>query len=54
MATALVLDPKKRGVEAEKLYRRLSQLVVGQEEAIREIVEVYQLYRTGLNAEKRG
>ena len=49
MATARMLDPKRRGVEAEMLYRRLSQLVVGQEEAVREIVEVYQLYRTGLN-----
>src|SRR6202166_1492400 len=53
MATAMTLDPKRRGVEAEKLYKRLSQLVVGQEEAIREIVEVYQLYRTGLNAPGR-
>jgi ATP-dependent Clp protease ATP-binding subunit ClpA len=53
MATAVMLDPKRRGVEAEKLYKRLSQLVVGQEEAIREIVEVYQLYRTGLNAPGR-
>jgi ATP-dependent Clp protease ATP-binding subunit ClpB len=53
MATAVMLDPKRRGVEAEKLYKRLSRLVVGQEEAIREIVEVYQLYRTGMNAPDR-
>jgi ATP-dependent Clp protease ATP-binding subunit ClpB len=53
MATAMMLDPKKRGVEAEQLYRRLGRLVVGQEEAIREIVEIYQLYRTGMNAPGR-
>jgi ATP-dependent Clp protease ATP-binding subunit ClpB len=53
MATALMLDPKRRGPDAERLYKRLNRLVVGQEEAIREIVEVYQLYRTGLNAPDR-
>jgi len=53
MANIVVLDPKKRGMEAEKLQARLSRLVVGQEEAIREIVDIYQLYRTGLNAPGR-
>src|ERR1700737_2592089 len=53
MANVVVLDPKRRGIEAEKLYTRLGQLVVGQEEAIREIVDIYQLYRTGLNAPGR-
>jgi len=48
-----MLDPQKRGVEAEKLERRLGQLVVGQDEAIRQIVDVYQLYRTGLSAPGR-
>jgi ATP-dependent Clp protease ATP-binding subunit ClpB len=53
MATAVMLDPKRRGPDAERLYKRLNRLVVGQEEAIKEIVEVYQLYRTGLNAPDR-
>ncbi|HUA21044.1 MAG TPA: AAA family ATPase [Bryobacteraceae bacterium] len=35
------------------MYQRLSQLVVGQDEAIREIVDVYQLHGTGLNAPGR-
>ena len=47
------LDPKMRGPEAEKLYQGLTQLVVGQDEAIREIVDVYQLHTTGLNAPGR-
>jgi ATP-dependent Clp protease ATP-binding subunit ClpB len=53
MAIAVALDPKKRGIEAEKLYRRLSQLVVGQEEAIRQVVDVYELYVTGLGSPGR-
>ena len=53
MASVAMLDPKRRGNEAEKLHTRLGQLVVGQEEAIREIVDIYQLYRTGLNAPGR-
>ena len=53
MANVVMLDPKKRGFEAEKLYKRLCQTVVGQEEAIRDIVDVYQLYRSGLSAPDR-
>src|SRR5579864_8813512 len=53
MASVVVLDPKRRGIEAERLHTRLGQLVVGQEEAIREIVDIYQLYRTGLSAPDR-
>ncbi|MGA2600159.1 MAG: AAA family ATPase [Bryobacteraceae bacterium] len=53
MKSALVLDPKRRGTEAERLNKRLGQLVVGQEEAIAEIVDVYQLYLTGMNAPGR-
>ncbi len=53
MPSVVMLDPKKRGLEAEKLYKRLSQTVVGQEEAVRQIVDVYQLYRTGLSAPDR-
>jgi ATP-dependent Clp protease ATP-binding subunit ClpB len=47
------LDPKRRGAEAEQLYQQLGRIVVGQEEAIREIVDVYQLYSTGLSAPGR-
>src|SRR6202158_4069729 len=53
MANLVVLDPKRRGIEAEKLYTRLDQLVVGQEEALREIVDIYQRYRPGLSAPGR-
>ena len=53
MANVVQLDPKRMGIEAETLLGRLSQLVVGQEEAIREVVGVYQLYTTGLSAPGR-
>jgi ATP-dependent Clp protease ATP-binding subunit ClpA len=53
MATAIMLDPKRRGEEADKLHRRLSRLVVGQDEAVREVVDMYQLYRTGMHAPGR-
>lgn len=53
MGTVVMLDPKRRGDQAEKLSTRLGQLVVGQEEAIREIVDIYQLHLTGMNAPGR-
>src|SRR5579872_1523716 len=53
MKRAIVLDPKRRGNEAESLSKRLGRLVVGQEEAIRAIVDVLQMYQTGLNAPDR-
>jgi ATP-dependent Clp protease ATP-binding subunit ClpA len=53
MANAVLLDTKRRGKDAAELQTRLSHMVIGQDEAIREIVDVYQLYRTGLNATGR-
>jgi len=53
MKRAIVLDPKRRGDEAEMLTKRLGRLVVGQEEAIREIVDVLQMYQTRMNAPGR-
>src|SRR6266568_1939076 len=53
MGNAVVLDPKRRGGEAEAFQEHLGRLVIGQEEAIREIVDVYQLYQTGLNTPGR-
>ena len=53
MKYATTLDPKRRGEAAEKLHQGLERLVVGQQEAIDEIVDVYQLYLTGMNAPGR-
>ncbi len=48
--TNVPLDPTKAGREASELEANLSKRIVGQQEAIREIVNIYQMYLTGMNA----
>lgn len=48
MPTLSLLDPTKTGKHAQDLEEKLHGLVVGQDEAIREIVSVYQTYLAGL------
>lgn len=52
-APAPRLDPSRTGREAANLERTLKQLVVGQDEAIAQIVNMYQMHLTGLNAPQR-
>jgi ATP-dependent Clp protease ATP-binding subunit ClpA len=47
------LDPSRTGREAADLERRLRKTVVGQEEAVEQIVHVYQTYLAGMNAPGR-
>jgi ATP-dependent Clp protease ATP-binding subunit ClpB len=49
MAKLTLLDPTKTGKQAQDLENRLRRLVVGQEEAIHEIVRSYQSHLTGLS-----
>jgi ATP-dependent Clp protease ATP-binding subunit ClpB len=42
------LDPSRTGTQAEDLENTLRHLVVGQEEAIQQIVSVYQTHLAGL------
>jgi ATP-dependent Clp protease ATP-binding subunit ClpB len=51
--TSSRLDPHKPGRQAEALEANLKRLVVGQDEAIRRIVELYQMYVTGMNSPGR-
>ncbi|WP_202901610.1 AAA family ATPase [Bryobacter aggregatus] len=51
MRTAL--DPKRTGKDASYLEYRLRQLVAGQEDAISQIVNMFQMFTTGLNAPGR-
>jgi ATP-dependent Clp protease ATP-binding subunit ClpB len=44
------LDPSQTGIEAEKLYGDLRKLVVGQEEAVNQIVNIYQTFRSGMTS----
>src|ERR1700755_1167629 len=48
-----VLDPTRTGRNAETLEDTLLKLVVGQDEAVEEIVNIYQMQMTGLNAPGR-
>ena len=46
---SLVLDPSRTGHEAEELDATLRRLIVGQDEAIEQIVNIYQMHLTGMN-----
>src|SRR4051794_1785816 len=48
-----VLDPTRMGTRAAKLHDDLCQRVIGQDDAIRQIVRVYQTFDAGLAAPGR-
>src|ERR1022692_3820339 len=47
------LDPAKTGREASTLETGLRRMIIGQDEAIQQIVNIYQMHQTGLNAPGR-
>src|SRR5579871_4644703 len=47
------LDPTRTGREAETLETNLRRMIVGQDEAIQQIVNIYQMNLTGMNAPGR-
>lgn len=49
----LALDPSKTGGEASVLERNLRKLIVVQDEAVYDIVNVYQMYLTAINVPGR-
>ena len=49
----ILLDATVTGTKAKDLETRLRRLVIGQEEAIHEIVRTYQTYVAGLSPEGR-
>src|SRR6202142_1919849 len=51
--TNVLLDPTKIGRDSLELEANLCKRIVGQQEAIREIVSVYQMHLTGLTAPGR-
>jgi ATP-dependent Clp protease ATP-binding subunit ClpA len=52
-ATKKRLDPARTGHEAEELDRDLKKLIVGQDIAIEEIVNIYQTFLAGMNSPGR-
>lgn len=51
--TNVPLDPTKTGRDAENLEANLHRLIIGQDEAIQQIVNIYQMYLTGMSAPGR-
>jgi ATP-dependent Clp protease ATP-binding subunit ClpB len=49
----MLLDPGKTGIEAQALEEGLRRRVVGQDHAIRQIVDVYQTYIAGMSSPGR-
>jgi ATP-dependent Clp protease ATP-binding subunit ClpB len=48
-AMNMMLDPSKTGREAESLEASLRRMIVGQDEAIQQIVNIYQMNLTSMN-----
>jgi ATP-dependent Clp protease ATP-binding subunit ClpA len=51
--TNIPLDPTRTGREAESLEGSLHRLIVGQDDAIDQIVNIYQMHLTGMSAPGR-
>jgi len=49
----MLLDPSKMGTEAQALDDNLRKRIVGQDAAIRQIVDLYQTYLAGMSAQGR-
>ena len=52
-AYVLQLDPTRRSVESRDFEAELRQKIVGQDEAVQAVVDLYQVFRAGLNAPGR-
>src|SRR5258708_1405254 len=53
MSKLTLLDPNKTGTQAEDLENQLRNFVVGQDDAIHQIVKAYQVYLAGLSPVRR-
>lgn len=49
----LMLDPARRSSEVESFEKRLRQIVVGQDRAVRQLAKIYQVFRAGISAPGR-
>ncbi|HYL47183.1 MAG TPA: hypothetical protein VEU52_09145, partial [Candidatus Limnocylindrales bacterium] len=52
-ARAQRLDPSQRSVESRDFEAGLRRKVVGQDEAVQAVVDLYQVFRAGLNSPGR-
>jgi ATP-dependent Clp protease ATP-binding subunit ClpB len=49
----MLLDPERAGPHAKNLESKLHRFIAGQEEAIQQIVSIYQMHRVGLTGPNR-
>src|ERR1700751_6178059 len=52
-ANALQLDPTQHSVESRDFEAGLRSRIVGQDEAVQAVVDLYQMFRAGLNSPGR-
>src|SRR3972149_72899 len=52
-AQVMQLDPSRRSAESREFEAELRKKIVGQEEAMRAVVDLYQVFRAGLNSPGR-
>ena len=50
---ATVLDPNRRSNDAGEFDTALRRRIVGQDQAVEKVVEIYQMFLAGLNAPGR-
>jgi ATP-dependent Clp protease ATP-binding subunit ClpB len=48
-----VLDPQRRSIESQEFEASLRSRIVGQEEAVRAVVDLYQVFTAGMNSPGR-
>src|SRR5579862_3501664 len=53
MGAQAQLDPTRRSVESRDFETGLRRKIVGQDEAVQAVVDLYQVYRAGLNSPGR-
>ena len=46
---ATVLDPNRRSSDAKDFDTTLRRKIVGQDQAVEKVVEIYQMFQAGLN-----
>ncbi len=53
MMRPIQLNPNRAGKQAQHLQSKLRSLIIGQNEAIDQIIDIYQMYLTGLSVPGR-
>ena len=49
LAHSILLDPERKSVRAEEFEERLSELIIGQERAVRSMSSLHQIFLAGMN-----